>query len=115
MGKSKTWSFPGVNFRAFAFIIYINDLPPTINTLSESILFANDTSVIISSSTFDDFSAISNTVLSHMSKWFTTNKLVLNLGKTSIIKFITNKSSQRELNVGKDEKYIDKIPLFTNG
>jgi hypothetical protein len=34
------------------FIVYMNDLPPTINTLSEPILFANDTSVIISSTKF---------------------------------------------------------------
>jgi hypothetical protein len=32
------------------FIIYINDLPPTMNTLSELIILADDTSVIISSS-----------------------------------------------------------------
>jgi hypothetical protein len=30
------------------FIIYINDLPPTINTLTEPIIFTDDTSVIIS-------------------------------------------------------------------
>jgi hypothetical protein len=50
--------FSRVHFRAFAFIIYINDLPTTIKTLSESILFADDTSVIISSKNSDDFSAM---------------------------------------------------------
>jgi hypothetical protein len=29
------------------FILYMNDLPPTINTLTETIIFADDTSVII--------------------------------------------------------------------
>jgi hypothetical protein len=81
MGNSKTWSSPGVNFRASAFIKYINDLPPTINALSEPTLFADDTSVIIYSQNFDNFSAISNTVLCHTSKWFTSNKLVLNPDK----------------------------------
>jgi hypothetical protein len=61
------------------FLIYINDSPPTINTLSEPILFTDDTSVIIYSNNFDYFSTISNTVLSHMSKWFTSNKLDLKL------------------------------------
>jgi hypothetical protein len=88
------------------------------NTLSETILFADNTSVIISSKNFDDFSAMSNTVLSHMSKWFSSNKLVLNLDKTNIIKLITNKSPQYDLNIGYDEKYKGmnkyKIPLFTN-
>jgi hypothetical protein len=90
------------------FIIYINDLPPTISTLPEPILFSDDSSVIISSKSFDDFSAMSNTVLSHKSKWFTLNKLVLNLDKTNIMKFITNKSPQYDLNVGYNEKYIEE-------
>jgi len=74
------------------FIIYINNLPTTINTLSEPILLADDTCVIISSKNVD-FSTMSNTVLSYISKWFTSNKLVLNLDKTNIIKFITNHHS----------------------
>jgi hypothetical protein len=50
------------------FIMYINDLPPMINTLPEPILFTHNTSLIISSKRLDDFSTVSNTVLSHMSK-----------------------------------------------
>jgi len=50
------------------FIIYVNDLPPTIHTLSEPILFPVDTSVIIYSKNFDDFPTVLNTVLSYMSK-----------------------------------------------
>jgi len=46
-------------------IIYINDILPTINILSEPILFADDTSVIIYRENPDDFSTVSNTVLSH--------------------------------------------------
>jgi hypothetical protein len=86
MGNSKTWSSPGV-------MIYI-DLHPTLNTSSEPILFADNSSVIIYSKSFDDFSTMSNTVLSHMSKWFTSKRLVLNLDKTNTKKFITNRSSQ---------------------
>jgi hypothetical protein len=43
-----------------------------------------------------------------MSKWFTSNKLVLKLDKTNIMKFITNKSPQYDLNIGYDEKYIEE-------
>jgi len=39
--------------------IYINDVPPTVNTFSEPILLANDTSVIISGKNFDDSSTVS--------------------------------------------------------
>jgi hypothetical protein len=37
------------------FIIYINDHPPTISSLSESTIFAADTSIVISSKKFDNF------------------------------------------------------------
>jgi hypothetical protein len=48
------------------FITYINDLSSTINTLRESILFTDNTSVIIYSKHFDDICTMSNTVLSLM-------------------------------------------------
>jgi hypothetical protein len=50
------------------FIIHIYDLHPIINMFSELVLFPDDTSVIIWSKNFDDFSAMSSTFLCHMSK-----------------------------------------------
>jgi hypothetical protein len=50
------------------FLIYINDLPPTLNTSSIPTIFADDTRVIISSK---------NEVLTKMCKWFSANKLSL--------------------------------------
>jgi hypothetical protein len=46
------------------FIIYINDLPPTVNTSSIPIAFADDTTVIFSSKNLDYFCILSNKVLS---------------------------------------------------
>ena len=48
------------------FIIYINDLPPRINTCSKPLLFADDTSVIISNKNFEDLCMKSNSVFSSM-------------------------------------------------
>ena len=45
------------------FIIFIYDLPLRINSISEPILFADDTSVIISSKHYEDFCSVSNLVL----------------------------------------------------
>jgi hypothetical protein len=45
---------------------------------------------MISNKTVYDFCTMPNIVLSHMSEWFTADKLVLNLNKINIIKFITN-------------------------
>jgi hypothetical protein len=88
--------------------IYINDLNPTINTLSEPILFAEYTSVVISGKKFYDLSTISNTVLSHTGKWFTSNKFALNLNETNIIKFITNKLPQYDFKIRYDERYTEQ-------
>jgi hypothetical protein len=48
------------------FIIHKNDLPLRINSVSQPTLFADDTSVIISSRNFKDFCSESKLVLSHM-------------------------------------------------
>jgi hypothetical protein len=63
---------------------------------------------LISSKNVDYFSTMSNTVLSHMSKVFTSNKSVISLDKTSIIKFITNKSQEYDLKIGYDEEDIQE-------
>ena len=89
------------------FIIYINDLPLRINSVSESVLFADYTSVIISNRNFEDLCSASNLVLSHMIKWFAANKLVPNLDKTNIMKYITKISSHYTLHIGYKEKYTE--------
>jgi hypothetical protein len=90
----------------FLFIIYINGLPPTISTLSEAIIFAHDASVIIASKKFDNFHTRLNIVLSQMNKWFSPNKLVLNLDKTNIIIFIINNLPQHTSSICYTEKYV---------
>ena len=57
----------------------MNDLPKRINSLSEPILYADDTSVIIINRNFEDFFSVSNLVLSCIIEWYEANKLVLNL------------------------------------
>jgi hypothetical protein len=88
------------------FTIYIGDLPLRINSLSEPMLFADDTSVIISNRNFENFCTISNSVLSNMIEWFSANKLVLNLEKTNIMKFVMNNSPHCALNIVYKNKYI---------
>jgi hypothetical protein len=86
---------------------YINDLPPTINTLAIPIIFADDTSIIISDKNLNDSCMLSNRVLSLMSKWFAANKLDLNLDKTNI-KFTTINVQHCPLTIGYNDKYIEE-------
>jgi len=84
----------------------MKDLLLRINYVSESILFAVDTSVIISSRNFKDFCSVSDLVLCCMIKWFAANNLFLNLNKMNIMKFKTKNSPLSTLLIGYKEKYI---------
>jgi len=50
---------------------------------------------------------MTNLVLFHTIKWFAPNKLVLNLDKTNIMKFITQNSSHSTLHTAYKEMYIE--------
>jgi hypothetical protein len=89
------------------FRTYTKDLPLIINAVSKPILFADDTSVTISSRNFEDFCSVSNVVLFRVIKLFAANNLVLNLDKTNIMKFITKNSSYTTLHIGYKEKYME--------
>jgi hypothetical protein len=84
---------------SFHFIVCINGLPLTTDTLSILTIFADNTSVIICSKKCK-WSLYSVRVLSHMGKWFTAKKLALNLDETNVTKCIINNLEQWPLNIG---------------
>ena len=86
-------------------IIYLNNLLLRINFVSKPILFADDTSVIISEMRRFLFSVKSSSIC-HIIKWFAANNLVLNLDKTNIMKFITKNSAHSAFLIEYKEKYI---------
>ena len=69
------------------FLIYINDFPLTINKLASSILFANDTSIIISNTNPEEFTNAINSVMTEIMDWFQSNLLTLNFNKTTFLQF----------------------------
>ena len=56
--------------------------------MSEPLLYADDTSVIISNRDMKSFYSVSNLVVSNVIKYFDANNLVLNVDKINIMKFI---------------------------
>lgn len=68
----------------FLFNVSINDFPLQINWLAEVIMFANNTSILVSA-TYDDFMIVFNLVLLHISKRFQANPLILHVEKTSTV------------------------------
>ena len=64
------------------FLIYINDLPQITNdNNSKIVLFADDTSIIITNPNFTDFENSVNKIFQHINEWFSANLLSLNLDK----------------------------------
>jgi hypothetical protein len=76
--------------------------------MSETILFADSTSVISSSRNFDYFCSVSNLVISNMIKCFLANKLVLNSDKMNIMKCISNNSVHSTLHRDCKERYTEE-------
>jgi hypothetical protein len=62
------------------FLLYINDLPST-NNNNKIILFADDTSLIISNPDPINFRNNANTIIQHIQKWFNSNLIFLNREK----------------------------------
>jgi hypothetical protein len=81
------------------FNIYLNDFPKIINKLSHTILFADDTSIFVTSTNNIELNQKLNSILHHISKWFQTNQLVLNANKAYIAKFTSSKSLIYPLNI----------------
>jgi len=52
------------------FLVYINGLSRTVNRVAELILFADDTSIVISNSSIEDFKSSTNLVMKQTVNWF---------------------------------------------
>ena len=91
-------------------LIYINDLPKFVNEKSVPILFADDTSILVSHPNPTEFCNVINTVFQILSDFFQNNLLSLNLDKTHFIRFVTKNKNLIELN----SKFDNKLPPITS-
>jgi hypothetical protein len=60
------------------FLIYINDLSRILNSAANPILFADDTSIIISNTDLHEFKNNITLIMDETIKWFQSNLLTLN-------------------------------------
>jgi hypothetical protein len=101
--------------RLFLVLSFINDLPLQINSLAEPILFADDTSVLVSNEHFVVFSTSANLFLACMIEWFSANTLVLNLEKTNIMNLVTINLPYCVLAIGHDKCMEGAVKLIFLG
>jgi hypothetical protein len=84
----------------FLFLLYINGLPKIVNDNAEIVLYAESTSIIITSLNPTNFTNSANKILQDINKCLTTNMLSLNVDKTQYIcNFVTKTSSLIDLHV----------------
>ena len=74
------------------FLLYINNLPQITNDNSKLVLFADDTSVIVTDPDPLNFEKDLSKITQDINEWFETNLLSLKLDKTHYMKFVTKSS-----------------------
>lgn len=93
------------------FILYTNDLPDSLKHL-KCILFADDTTLYVSSKNIKQLIDTMNAELTTLSDWFKANKLSLNTSKTNYVIFQKSnslKTNSNEVNITIDGKQIDRV------
>jgi len=76
-------SILGPNF----FLICINDLPNLASIGTKILLYANDTSIIVTSPNLENFETKIDNIFGGINNWFKVNQLILNYNKTHYLQF----------------------------
>jgi len=88
------------------FLIYINDLLNVIADPSKPILFADDTSIIITNPSPSKFKEDINNIIDNISDWFRGNSLSSNFDKTYFLQFGPKNSCEINIKIIGDNKLI---------
>jgi len=79
------------------FLIYINDLPNLASTGTKILLYADNTSIIVTSSHLENFETKIDNIFGDINNWFKVNQLTLNYNKTNYLQFNMKNSWDCEL------------------
>ena len=91
------------------FLIYINDLHSLVNKHSNTVLYADDASMVITDSNRADFNLQVNALFKDVNNWFKNNLLNLNFTKTHYLEFRPSKHHLPNLQNQHNHKYISSV------
>jgi hypothetical protein len=91
------------------FLLYVNDIPNVISDVSKPVLYADDTSLIITNSNIKLFEKDINSAIQWLNRWFHSNLLVLNLEKTYFLQFLTKNTKATDLTISYGNKQISSV------
>ena len=81
------------------FLLYIDELPKIVSDISTLILFADDTSIIITNSVPSEFKKNINNVFIIINNWFKSNLISLNFDTNCFQQFITKNSQAIDMKI----------------
>ena len=87
----------------------MNDLPYGFHSQANPIIYADDTSVLLSADSEAELQSNMNLAIDFMTKWFSANSLVLNMDKTNIVKFTSNKRQTNNFRIIYHDKLISGV------
>jgi hypothetical protein len=92
------------------FLLYINDLPDTVNGISSPTLFADDKNLICTQENLYKLNDELELVFQKINRWLQTNLLTLNFNKTNFIQFSTKHIETTEAHM----KYVGTYQYIQN-
>ena len=88
------------------FLLYINDLLCVVNTPNSIVLFADDTSILITDTTLQKYNTTINQLFYNVNTWFNSNLLTLNYNKTHYVENRTKNCYQIQTKVPYEDNII---------
>jgi hypothetical protein len=113
LGKIKHGVPQGSILGSLLFLICINDLPNIIAEPLKPILFAYDTSIIITNPSTSEFKEDINNIIDNINDWFRGNSLSLNFDKTYFLQFRPKNSYESNIKIICDNKLIKETKYTT--
>ena len=90
----------------FFFLIYINDLPNLASIGTKILLYADDTSIIVTSPTLENFETKIDKIFKDINNWFKVNQLILNYNKTHYLQFNKKNNRHYDLKLNYQGNYV---------
>jgi hypothetical protein len=97
---------PGSVLGPLLFLVYTNDLPTIINKDNNIVLFADDTSIIITDTKKDDFTLHADNLFNDINSWSDNNLLTLNFNKTHYLLFRSQKHCRINMQIQHNHNYL---------
>jgi hypothetical protein len=106
MGQNKTWCSSGFSTWSLVLHNLKNYLQTVIANSSKLVLFADDTSIIITNPSPSKFIEDINTIIDNINDWFRSNSLSLNLDKIYFLQLRAKNSYEINMKISCGNKLI---------